>query len=672
MPEAKILKLLKIVAPMLPAPIYWEDINSVLLGGNDAVFNATGAVLAEAYVGKSLFELYPADMAEYIKRHNEEVMRTGKVLSQEEVIKDITTGETKYFTAIKAPLRDDDGTIIGIIGTSVDITEEKKLMAALQTAKEKAETANKAKSIFIANMSHDIRTPLTGVIGLSEMLEQSLDNPIQKEEAHMLHDSGEELLSMLNDILDDVQAEQVTENQVQERSFNLHQCIEDLVKLERPTTTLKNLGLYVNIAPDVPQFIISDKKKIHRILLNLLGNAIKFTQAGHIAIEISTLEKKQSKIHLQFKVSDTGIGIPQEVQDKVFERFFRASPSYKGLYKGHGLGLHIVQSYIKLLGGHITLSSKEHEGAIFSFDLWCKKAKAPKKITHSSEPKSGASPLITNKAGSNPDVSRKLKFLLVEDSLPALKSLEHLVFKMKCDFTSVTTGEEAFKLAISHEFDLIITDIGLPGISGMELTLRIREWETTCAKNKIPIIGLTGHTQNTTKLEYLKNGMDDVFTKPINQASMESIIKTLFVKATSTGETFSNHKNSDLPETQDNLFNLEQFPILDIKEGLKSLKSIDTLAEILQLMLDQSFSQDVPLIYQSYQQNDWETIESLAHKIKGGAIYCGTMRLKFSCQYLEKYIKSGQYELREGLYNQFCSTVEQTRDAINQWLKLNI
>jgi len=120
-----ILEFLKIVAPILPAPIYWEDVNSVLLGGNEAVFKATGAILSEAYVGKTLFELYPHDMAQHIKSHNEEVMRTGKILSQEEVIEDISTGERKYFTAIKGPLHDNEGNIIGIVGTSIDVTEEK-------------------------------------------------------------------------------------------------------------------------------------------------------------------------------------------------------------------------------------------------------------------------------------------------------------------------------------------------------------------------------------------------------------------------------------------------------------------------------------------------------------------------------------------------------------------
>lgn len=142
--KPNILKLLELVTPTIPAPIYWENVDSVLLGGNDAVIKGTGAMRHDAYVGKSLYELYPKDMAEHIKIHNEEVMRTGKTLAQEEAIEDITTGEFKYFTAIKAPLYDDDGKIIGIVGTSIDITDRKLMEEDLKKAKETAELALQA------------------------------------------------------------------------------------------------------------------------------------------------------------------------------------------------------------------------------------------------------------------------------------------------------------------------------------------------------------------------------------------------------------------------------------------------------------------------------------------------------------------------------------------------
>lgn len=148
--------------------------------------------------------------------------------------------------------------------------------------------------------------------------------------------------------------------------------IENLIKLESPTTTVKHLELNYHIDVNVPRYLVCDRKKIHRILLNLLGNAIKFTESGQISIQVKCLERTPSNVHLQFGVSDTGIGIPIELQDKVFDRFFRVNPSYKGVYKGHGLGLHIAHAYVSLLGGHITLESKENVGTTFYFDLNCK------------------------------------------------------------------------------------------------------------------------------------------------------------------------------------------------------------------------------------------------------------------------------------------------------------
>jgi len=362
--KAKMIELLKIVTPILPAPIYWEDVNSLLLGGNEAVFSATGAMLAEAYVGKTLFELYPADMAAHIKQHNEQVMRTGKTLSQEEAIRDISTGELKYFTAIKAPLRDDEGTIIGIVGASIDITEQKKLLNDLKLAKEVAEYANQAKSQFIANMSHDIRTPLTGVIVISEVMEKNLINSKEKECALLINDSGKQLLNLLDGILDGISVNNFNDDALKFESFHLQAFIQDIVQLELPAIKAKNLDLKIIISDKSPKLITTDKTKLHRILLNLLGNAIKFTQKGHVGIEIKPLDQTR----LRFSIIDTGTGIPDDLQSKIFDRFFKIS-STVNTQKGHGIGLNLAQSYANLLGGEIKLSSKINQGSQFYFDL---------------------------------------------------------------------------------------------------------------------------------------------------------------------------------------------------------------------------------------------------------------------------------------------------------------
>ncbi|MFT4060618.1 MAG: ATP-binding protein, partial [Legionella sp.] len=418
----------------LPGYIYLKDPQFRYILCNEYFARAAGLSTPEEIEGKTDFDLVWAKTQAHMFRQGDIEALSGKSKINFEESQLQADGSTKIVLANKVPLYDSKKNIIGILGNYLDISKQKKLEQELLLAKEQAEAANIAKTEFIANMSHDIRTPLTGVIGLSEILEHTLHDPKDKEKAHMLHDSGEELLHMLNSILDDVRVEHLSEQDIKHESFDLHQCIHDLIRLESPATSLKHLTLKANIAPDVPQYICSDRNKIHRILLNLLGNAIKFTQSGSIVLSIECLHQDAATAHIKFTVSDTGIGIPEEAQSQVFNRFFKVSSSYKGIYAGHGLGLHIAQSYVTLLGGHITLTSKVGEGSTFHFDLECPISEAPSNATE------------TSSYNNTKHSIRPLHFLLVEDNIIALKTLEMMLKKKEHTFISATTGEEAWTL----------------------------------------------------------------------------------------------------------------------------------------------------------------------------------------------------------------------------------
>ena len=641
------------ILALMPGYVYWLDRNNTYLGCNDIQAAQVSLSSRHEIVGKKTSDLLAnINQSIEVDKLNNQVMESGVAHSEIER-GTMTDGDRVYFSQ-KVPLRDEQNEVIGLLGISIDITELKNTEAALTVAKEHAEAANRAKIEFIANMSHDIRTPLSGVIGMSRLLEDRLIQPDHKQFAHWINQSGEQLLSLLNSILDVVSAESVSDCDIKDETFDLRQCIDDIVQLERPTTFLKSIELNVEIDELAPQYIVTDRAKLHRVLLNLLGNAIKFTDSGYITIDIKLVDFNGDKTYLQFQVIDTGIGIPFEHQDKVFDRFFRANSSYEGVYTGHGVGLHIAQSYVALLGGELKFSSQPGMGTTFYFDLPVSVVSVEATETMEGTFNALSDHVYLTTRGTRPHL------LLVEDNAIALRMVELITAQAGCRYTSAVNAEDALILAQSIDFDLIITDIGLPGFSGYELTQRIRDWETALHKPAIPIVGLTAHAH--AKNQCLQSGMNDVFCKPLNLDVMESILLA-YVDGSLEDGTFERIGHG-LPELDSQLFDLEQFLLLDMDHAVQRIGNKAVLLEMLNLMATQEIPNDERALNDAYVTGDWRAIEKLAHKMKGGAVYCGTFKMQYACQYLERYQKTGQTALLEKLYQQLIQVLDDTKQTI--------
>jgi two-component system aerobic respiration control sensor histidine kinase ArcB len=676
----------------IPVSVYWMNKDCIYLGCSNSMAQLLKLTSRHDIIGKTYADLYNEQSAQIYKEADRSVMDTGIALSLEEPLY-YSDGTKSIYLSNKVPWRDSDGKIIGMLGISVDITERKKMEEDLKLAKEVAEASAQSKATFIANMSHDLRTPLSGIIGLSTMMKERMQNLDEKQNAHWIHESGEQLLSLLNGILDVVAADNLGEGDLHNESFDLRKCIEGIVQLELPTTKSKNLDLRVNIHQNIPSYIISDRIKLHRVLLNLLGNAIKFTKIGSITIEVTLLHHTADHIHLQFSVTDTGIGIPLEQQDKVFDRFSRVIPSYKGTHEGHGVGLHIAQSYVTLLGGHITVTSQEGVGTTFHFDLPCKRGKtedallekttasAQGKIPHPFNKPHTQSPI--GDASNIPTTDSHAPYiLLVEDNPIALSIIESLVKATHCPFESVTDGERALELATTHEFDLILTDIGLPGISGHQFTEIFRRWEKTHKKSPIPIIGLTAHLRNTAIKECLLCGMNDVYTKPATLVMIQKILKEYHLQDTCTEANNSQPQNKisipatptilgkDLPNTEDELFAIDAFLLFSPHTALEYVGDKTLLIQVLNAFLS-SEQQDIHKMTRAYEKKNWGAVEQLAHKLKGGLGYTGLLRMGYACQYLERYYKAGHRDLDvlDKLYQQVITINQESIKAVKLWLK---
>jgi len=686
-----LLYFIKYIITEMPGIVYWKDKNSVYLGCNNNLARISNLLSRESIIGKDDFYFekklnWPNETAKKFREDDQRVINTRRAHTFEDVFFQ-ADGKEIYTLTTKTPILNNHNEIIGILAASIDITTLKQKEFQLQKAKEAAEASSQAKTEFIANMSHDIRTPLTGVIGMSQILEDDTDDPQNKQYAQWLGESGNQLLNMLNGVLDSVSAEHATDADVHDTPFNIQALILELVQLERPSTCLKNINLVSTVDNSIPPCLLGDGTKIHRILLNLLGNAIKFTQEGQVALDVRLREINPTHAVIYFSVTDTGMGIAEEMKDKIFDRFFKVTPSYKGLYKGHGLGLHIAQTYASQLGGEIKVDSTLEVGTKFYFELTLKIGDESLQVPTFSTLDEQNNILKPNSSHVYvPPINSKIietplnapSILLIEDNKIALLTLENLIRQLGCHFTSAMDGETALELAKTQPFDLIITDLGLPGLSGIDFTRMLRIFEKEHQKKPMPIIGLTAHAEDKIKQACLQAGMNQAFTKPMTPTTLDFIKTTYLVSlmsASSTSDTYENPANGlkklglDLPDREEDLFNLDAFCLLDIDDAQASMGNDNTLLKtILKSMIEEELPEDIRDLDNAHSAGDWDAIEKMTHRMKGGLVYCGTLKLIHACQYLERYQKAGHTKLIEPLYQQLLTVVADTTVAIRKWL----
>ncbi|WP_287007760.1 ATP-binding protein [Legionella sp.] len=510
------------ILAVMPGHVYWLDKNNVFLGCND--LQAANAKLQsrKEIVGKTNFDLPWKDQAEELNRLNNLVMESGMPHTAEEYAV-MVNGLAIYFSQ-KTPLRDKNNKIIGVLGVSIDITERKKMEVALRRAKEAAEVANHAKTEFIANMSHDIHTPLSGILGLSKLLEDKLQSPEEKQYTQWISESGRQLLELLNRVLQVVSDDNLKETEVNEEIVDLRQLTQGIIHLMLPAVKIKNLDLVFDIDDAVPEKLITDGQKLQRILLNLLSNAIKFTEKGTITLKLKVVVDDTEYVQLQFSVQDTGIGIPDELQTQIFDRFFRIETSCtneQNELADHGVGLHVAQNYVVLLGGEINLESKLGKGSIFYFTLPMKVINYSNGTDLQNAEIVKESPLFFTEMAtseSSPFV------LLIETNEVALRFLEGLCVQTGCRFLSASDREQVLQLVKEKDFDLIITDVESPRISADELTHSIRKWEKSSDKNAVPIVGLTSHALDTSEGS-LPSGMNKIISKPVDLVIMQKLLR---------------------------------------------------------------------------------------------------------------------------------------------------
>lgn len=438
------------------------------------------------------------DLIDSMESHELEAART-HVASVQGLAKD-TNREVVVFSVLSSALL-----LITLFSQLNYVGRNRKYQAALREAKKNAEDLAKAKEKFLANMSHEIRTPMNAISGFTNQLLKNTENGEQKEQLQIIKSSSDHLLHLLNDILDlsKLQARKVTLNK---QNFDLHQLLKDSTSIFQEMASQKGLALKLEIN-EVPEFVVADEQRIRQILLNLIHNAIKFTDQGHVKLIASSTRMKGDAVQLMLEVKDSGIGIAKDQQTKIFEEFEQANTGDQA--KGTGLGLAISTMLVKLHDGQLSVESEPNKGTSMIVSL-------PVSIGKKEESDAQKAPMNLVKLTA-------ISILVADDEPFNLKLLETIFKGHDINLALAKDGKEAMEFLKNKAFDIAILDAKMPGFSGLEIVQRIRR--EGGPNSEIPMIALTATISETERAQSLKAGFNHILKKPFNEDDLIRLIE---------------------------------------------------------------------------------------------------------------------------------------------------
>ncbi len=469
----------------------------------------------EDFSGKSIYDIFPRSEAEFYYKRIEKACITKEPDVYEDKVS-LPTGD-KYFLSTFSRIIDSKDKILGIQIISQDISEQKNNEIEIIEAKKKAEESDRLKSAFLANMSHEIRTPMNGILGFSELLKKpNLAGDEQKKYIGIIEKSGKRMLNIINDIVD-ISKIEAGLMELAFEELNVNEQIEYTYVFFKPEAEAQGLDLsFKNSLTTEEATIKTDREKLYAILTNLVKNAIKYTKEGSIEFGYN-LKKTNDTTYLEFYVKDTGIGIPNDRMEAIFERFIQADIDDKKAYQGAGLGLAITKAYVEKLGGKIwvecnTDEKSEGKGSIFYFTI-------PYKAERPIIPIEDNFDLLKE----NIDI-RKLKILIAEDDDVSELLLEETIKTFSKEIQKVRTGVEAVEVSRNNpDIDLILMDIRMPDMNGYQATQQIRKFD-----KEVVIIAQTAYGLSGDKEKAIKEGCNDYISKPLNKTELLTIIQKYF------------------------------------------------------------------------------------------------------------------------------------------------
>lgn len=627
------------VVDSIPHPIYVRDVDGVLILCNNEYQKVFKAYQKEDILYKNILEgrhrVLEADDLEVEYKHS---IEKNAFISKDRKIT-IDGREVNIFHWFK-PYKNIEGNICGLVGGWIDINDRIKLLEELVLAKKYADEASKAKSRFLAVMSHEIRTPINSIVGLLDLIKkQSKREIINHDYIDAANQSASDLLYLIGDILDIAKIEE-GKFTLSPKRFNLRETLESIFRVYSNLATQKGLYFTLDIDELIFEDMLFDESRVKQVLVNIIGNAIKYTDYGNIIVKAKLVSKQKDKRMVEFFIQDTGVGIPKLELNKIFDAFSQAkNHSGRG---GAGLGLMITKSICDLMGAKISISSKEGEGTtiiilmpFIALDDVVKENKIRKYDSLS---------------------SRHLNILIVDDYLPNRLLLCEQIKYLNHSVTDVDNAKYAFELYSKNRYDLIITDCNMPDVSGYELCSNIRDYELKNKLSPIYIVGYTANAQEEVFQQCIAAGMNDCLFKPITIDDLSNVLND-FIDI-----DLCLDKEKINVEKSDNL-NLLWFSIDNLQ---KITNNNDAL--IFQL-LDKVFlenEKDIECLIEYSKIGDLPGCKSIIHKFKGASRIIGSEKVLSMCLIMESLNSINDFDL---YLNDFLEMISKLNNEIFNYLK---